>query len=59
MEFRLLGPLEVRDDGEVVKLGGPKQRALLGYLLLNANRAIALDRLIDALWGERARRRLR
>jgi DNA-binding SARP family transcriptional activator len=53
MEFRLLGPLEVRDDGEVVKLGGPKQRALLAYLLLNANRAIALDRLIDALWGER------
>jgi len=53
MEFRLLGPLEVCDDGEVVKLGGPKQRALLAYLLLNANRAIALDRIIDALWGER------
>jgi len=35
-----------------VQLGGPKQRALLALLLLDAGRAVSTDRLIDALWGE-------
>ncbi|HET8742439.1 MAG TPA: BTAD domain-containing putative transcriptional regulator [Gaiella sp.] len=53
MEFRLLGPVEVRgDDGERVSLGGRRPRALLAVLLLNANRPVATDRLIDAVWGE-------
>ncbi len=53
MEFRLLGPVEVRgDDGERVPLGGRRPRALLALLLLNANRPVATDRLIDAVWGE-------
>lgn len=34
MEFRILGPVEVRDDGRVVRLGGGKQRAVLALLLL-------------------------
>ena len=50
MEFRILGPLEVVDGGRVVALGGPKQRALLAALLLTPNRALSVDRLIDALW---------
>jgi DNA-binding SARP family transcriptional activator len=50
MEFRILGPLEVVDRGRVVSLGGPKQRALLGALLLTPNRAVSVDRLIDVLW---------
>jgi DNA-binding SARP family transcriptional activator len=52
LEFRLLGPLEVRRDGVALQLGGPKQRALLTLLLLDAGRAVSTDRLIDALWGE-------
>jgi DNA-binding SARP family transcriptional activator len=52
MEFLLLGPLEVRDGDRVVALGGVKQRALLALLLLNANRVVPRDRLIDELWGE-------
>ena len=53
MEFRLLGPLEVvGDDGVPVALGGPRQRALLARLLLEPNRAVSNDRLIDALWGD-------
>src|ERR671930_1942262 len=51
-EFRLLGPLEVRDADGPVQLGGPKQRALLALLLVDAGRAVSTDRLIDALWGE-------
>jgi DNA-binding SARP family transcriptional activator/streptogramin lyase len=52
MEFRILGALEVEDDGRVLKLGGAKQRALLAYLLLHANEAVSRERLIDELWGD-------
>jgi DNA-binding SARP family transcriptional activator len=52
LDFRLLGPLEVSSNGALLELGGPKQRALLALLLLDAGRAVSTDRLIDALWGE-------
>src|SRR6266508_1465814 len=51
MEFRVLGPLEVIDDGEPLPLGGAKQRALLAVLLLHANTVVSRNRLIDELWG--------
>jgi DNA-binding SARP family transcriptional activator len=50
LEYRLLGPLEVAGD-RVVQLGGPKQRATLALLLLNANRVVSVDRLADDLYG--------
>jgi len=52
MEFRILGPLDVVEDGRSLDLGGPKQRALLAALLLRANEVVSQDRLIDDLWGE-------
>jgi DNA-binding SARP family transcriptional activator/class 3 adenylate cyclase len=52
LDFEVLGPLEVRREGAALQLGGPKQRALLALLLLDAGRAVSTDRLIDALWGE-------
>ena len=51
-EFRLLGPLEVVADSAVLPIGGPRQRALLAFLLLHANEVVSRDALIDALWGE-------
>jgi YVTN family beta-propeller protein len=51
VRFGVLGPIEVCIDGRPVRLGGPKQRALLAFLLLHANQAVSRDRLIDALWG--------
>ena len=53
MDFRILGPLEVLDEGRAITLGGSKQRALLALLLLHANETLSTDRLIDELWGER------
>ncbi|MFG2062375.1 BTAD domain-containing putative transcriptional regulator [Micromonospora sp. NPDC048871] len=53
MQFRVLGPPEVVRDGQVVPLGGPKQRALLVLLLLRPNRFVATDWLVDALWDGR------
>src|SRR6476619_6925683 len=52
MEFRILGSLEVWDDGRPLSVGGPKQRALLALLLLDANEMVRSDRLVDELWGE-------
>jgi DNA-binding SARP family transcriptional activator len=53
MDFRILGPLEVRDDADrPLELGGRKQRALLAVLLLHANRVLTTDSLIAALWGD-------
>jgi DNA-binding SARP family transcriptional activator len=52
MEFRILGPLEVSDEGGQVSLGGGKPRALLAVLLLHPNEVVSADRLIDELWGE-------
>jgi len=50
VEFAILGPLEARAGGEALPLGGPKQRALLALLLLDAGRVVSIDRLVDALW---------
>jgi DNA-binding SARP family transcriptional activator/WD40 repeat protein len=58
LEFRILGPLEVRRDGVVVEVGGPRQRALLALLLCSANRVISRDRLIEELLGDRPARSL-
>jgi DNA-binding SARP family transcriptional activator len=52
MEFRILGPLEVVDGEDAVRLPGAKERAVLAYLLLRAGRVVTADRLIDELWGE-------
>jgi DNA-binding SARP family transcriptional activator/pimeloyl-ACP methyl ester carboxylesterase len=52
MEFKLLGPLEVGDGSTAIAIAGRKQRALLARLLLDANRTVAADRLVDDLWGE-------
>jgi YVTN family beta-propeller protein len=54
MQFRLLGPLEVEQEGRLLVLGSAKQRALLAILSLRANEVVSRDRLIDELWGERA-----
>ena len=52
VEFKLLGPLEVEQDGLTLAVGGRRQRALLAILLLHSNEVVLRERLIDALWGE-------
>jgi len=51
-EFRLLGPLEAVVDGTPVQLAAAKPRALLALLLLNRNRVVSTEGLIDELWGD-------
>jgi basic membrane lipoprotein Med (substrate-binding protein (PBP1-ABC) superfamily)/DNA-binding SARP family transcriptional activator/tRNA A-37 threonylcarbamoyl transferase component Bud32 len=52
MEFRILGPVEVSAGDGAIKLGGPKQRAVLAHLILRANHPVPVDLLIDGLWGD-------
>jgi DNA-binding SARP family transcriptional activator len=51
IEFRLLGPLELRPDGRLKSVRAAKQRALLAALLLQANQVVSADQLIEELWG--------
>ncbi|HEX9833877.1 MAG TPA: BTAD domain-containing putative transcriptional regulator [Mycobacterium sp.] len=52
--FGLLGPLQLSVDGTTVPIGTPKQRAVLAFLVMNRNRPMAADSLINAVWGEDA-----
>ena len=48
----MLGPLQIRVDGEPVALGTPKQRAVLAMLVINRNRPVATESLIEAAWEQ-------
>ena len=52
LRFRLLGPLEAERGGITLELGPRKQRAVLALLLLEVNRVVSTERLIDELWGD-------
>ncbi|WP_371778256.1 AfsR/SARP family transcriptional regulator [Streptosporangium subroseum] len=51
MRFGVLGPVEVVADNGPVSIAQPRHRAFLAYLLLNANRVVTPDQVIEAMWG--------
>ncbi len=51
VEYRILGPLEVLEEGRPLALGRLKERTVLAVLLLHANEFVSRERLIDELWG--------
>lgn len=51
MRFKVLGPLEVVSDGDVLTLPAGRAQAVLAMLVLHANRAVSTERLIEAAWG--------
>jgi DNA-binding SARP family transcriptional activator len=51
VQFGILGPLEVTEDGRTILVPGAKLRALLCLLVLDAGRVVPADRLIDGVWG--------
>src|SRR5271155_5474166 len=53
LEFGVLGPLQASIDGMPLSLGTPKQRAVLAMLVINRNRPVGVDALLNAAWEER------
>ena len=54
MYYRVLGPLEIEDQGRPLRIGGIKRRALLAILLMHPNEVVSRDLLIQELWGAQA-----
>ncbi|MFI6096923.1 BTAD domain-containing putative transcriptional regulator [Lentzea sp. NPDC051213] len=52
VEFRFLGPFEVRSSGSVVQVGGPRVRALLAALVLRGNQPVSVKHLVNAAWDD-------
>src|SRR4051794_37867364 len=50
--FGILGPLEAREDGRALALGGRRPATLLALLLLHANRVVSREAIQEALWGD-------
>jgi len=53
MEYRLLGPVEVRDDRGEIPLDGAKHRTVLAALLIAEGSLLSDARLSELLWGTR------
>ncbi|MER5467630.1 AfsR/SARP family transcriptional regulator [Streptomyces sp. NPDC002685] len=51
MEFRILGPVEVRDGQRRIALAGTKMQTVLAALLLARGRTVSDDRMSALLWG--------
>jgi predicted ATPase/DNA-binding SARP family transcriptional activator len=49
-EVRLLGPVQVVRAGREIRLGGPRPRAVLALLVLEAGRVVPAGRLVEEIW---------
>ncbi|WP_083958690.1 AfsR/SARP family transcriptional regulator [Herbidospora mongoliensis] len=50
--FRVLGPMQVLRDGAELRICASRELAILASLVLNAGRAVSVDRLIETVWTE-------
>jgi DNA-binding SARP family transcriptional activator/tetratricopeptide (TPR) repeat protein len=52
MEFRLFGEVELRAAGRLLDVGTPRQQAVLAALIVDGRRPLAVESLIDRVWGD-------
>lgn len=52
LRYEVLGPLRVLLGGQPIGLGGAHQRAILGLCLVNRNRVVSMDTLIEEIWHD-------
>ncbi|CAN5595422.1 hypothetical protein BH09ACT7_BH09ACT7_17750 [soil metagenome] len=52
MDYLLLGPMVVLRSGQALPIGGLRQRAVLAALLIDADRSVEIDQLIEHVWHD-------
>jgi DNA-binding SARP family transcriptional activator/streptogramin lyase len=52
VDYRILGPLEILDEGRTVTVAEGRERTLLLLLLLQHPRPISVDAIVEALWPD-------
>ncbi len=52
LQFRILGPLDVRSSGRSVEVGGLKRRGVLALMLLHRGQPLSRERIVEELWGD-------
>ncbi|MCY1145488.1 BTAD domain-containing putative transcriptional regulator [Actinoplanes sp. Pm04-4] len=52
MQFRILGPVQIRSGPAELDLGGRQQRLVLALLLARAGSTVSLSELVDAIWAD-------
>src|SRR3954453_7554345 len=52
MQFRLLGSVDILDEGRVVQVPGERRRSVLATLALRAGEVVSIDKIVDAVWDE-------
>ncbi len=52
MELRILGPIELWTGGAEADIGPARQRGVLGALLVDPERPVSLESLVDRVWGD-------
>ncbi|GGR29431.1 AfsR/SARP family transcriptional regulator [Streptomyces aurantiogriseus] len=53
VRFAVLGPVRVWRGETELEPGGPQERAFLALLLVRAGQPVAVDEIVDVLWGTR------
>ncbi|MFE0823700.1 BTAD domain-containing putative transcriptional regulator [Streptomyces sp. NPDC058847] len=52
MRLELLGAVRVREYGQEIMVGPPKQQAVLGVLAARLGETVSIEEIVDAVWGE-------
>src|SRR5689334_13727901 len=53
MELRILGSIELWTGSALADIGPARQRSILGALLVDPERPVPLESLVDRVWGDR------